>query len=95
MARGAVYILVGGLALAAAAGAGGKPTDPSGALSTLVRCPPAGPRLALIAVGLLVHAAFQAALVLTGEPYVKQGPGGAPRRASGTPSAPVFMRAWR
>jgi len=74
VARGAVYILVGGLALAAAAGAGGKPTDPSGALSTLVRMPAGRVALALIAGGLLVHAAFQAALVLTGEPYVKQGP---------------------
>jgi len=74
VARGAVYILVGGLALAAAAGAGGKPTDPSGALTTLVRMPAGRAALALIAAGLLVHAAFQAALVLTGEPYVKQGP---------------------
>jgi hypothetical protein len=73
VARGVVYILVGGLTLAAAAGAGGKPTDPSGALSSLVRMPAGRVALALIAAGLLVHAAFRAALVVTGEPYVKQG----------------------
>jgi hypothetical protein len=75
VARGAVYILVGGLALAAAAGVGGgKATDPSGALSMLARMPAGRAALALIAVGLLIHAAFRAVLVLTGEPYVKQGP---------------------
>jgi len=74
LARGAVYILVGGLALAAAAGGGGKPTDPSGALSTLLGMPAGRAALALIAGGLLVHAGFRVALVLTGEPYVKQGP---------------------
>ena len=73
VARGVVYLLVGGLALAAAGGAGGKPTNPSGALSGLVRMPAGRAVLALIAAGLLVHAAFQAALVLTGEPYVKEG----------------------
>ena len=39
VARGVVYILAGGLALAAATGVGGKPTDPSGALAALVRLP--------------------------------------------------------
>jgi hypothetical protein len=75
VARGVVYILVGGLALAAAAGVGGgRTTDPSGALSSLVRMPAGRAALALVAAGLLVHAAFRAALVVTGEPYVKQGP---------------------
>ena len=73
VARGSVYIFVGGLALAAAAGVGGKPTDPSGALLTLGRMPAGRVGLALVALGLLVYAAFRAALVLTGEPYVKQG----------------------
>jgi len=74
VARGVVYILVGGLALTAAAGMGGEPTDPSGALSTLVRMPAGRAALALIALGLLVHAAFRALLAVTGEPHVKQGP---------------------
>jgi hypothetical protein len=75
VARGLVYSLVGGLALAAAAGVGGgRPTDPSGALSSLLRMPAGRAALALVAVGLLAHAAFRAALVVTGEPYVKQGP---------------------
>jgi hypothetical protein len=75
VARGIVYSLVGALALAAAAGVGGgRPTDPSGALSSLLRMPAGRAALALVAAGLLAHAAFRAALVVTGEPYVKQGP---------------------
>jgi hypothetical protein len=74
VARGAVYVLVGGLALAAAAGVGGEATDPSGAFSTVVRMPAGRAALAIVGLGLLVHAAFRAVLVVTGEPYVKQGP---------------------
>jgi hypothetical protein len=70
VARGAVYILVGGLALAAAAGRGGEPTDPSGALAALVRLPAGRIALALVALGLLIHAAFRALLVVTGDPAV-------------------------
>jgi len=74
IARGMVYILVGGLAMAAAGGMGGEPTDPSGALATLVRMPAGRAALALVALGLLVHAAFRALLVVTGESHVRQGP---------------------
>jgi hypothetical protein len=73
VARGIVYVLVGGLALAAAAGAGGRPTDPNGALRTLARMPAGQIGLGLIAAGLMVHAAFRALLMVVGEPYVKQG----------------------
>ena len=73
VARGAVYILVGGVSLAAAAGAGGKPTDPSGALASLVRLPAGRIALALVALGLLIHAAFRAVLVVSGEPSDDKG----------------------
>ena len=73
VARGIVYVLVGALALAAAAGAGGRPTDPNGALRTVARMPAGQIGLALIAAGLFVHAAFRALLTVAGEPYVKQG----------------------
>jgi hypothetical protein len=73
VARGAVYVCVGGLSLAAAVGAGGKPTDPSGALAALVRLPAGRSALALVALGLLIHAAFRALLVVTGEPSADQG----------------------
>lgn len=72
LARGSVYVLVGGVALTAALGAGGAPTDPSGALMRLGRMPAGRAALALIALGLLVHAAFRAVLAVIGEPYVKQ-----------------------
>ena len=73
VARGLVYVLFGGFALAAAAGMGGEPTDPTGALSSLTRLPAGRAALAVIALGLLVHAAFRGALVLTGEPYHERG----------------------
>ena len=59
--------------LAAGAVAGQFVHVRTGDLSGLVRMPAGRAVLALIAAGLLVHAAFQAALVLTGEPYVKEG----------------------
>jgi uncharacterized protein DUF1206 len=70
-AKGLVYILVGGIALRAAIGWGGRATDTRGALQTMGR-----PRLfgdlilALVAVGLLAYAFWrfvQAALDLDGK----------------------------
>jgi hypothetical protein len=74
VAKGLVFFLVGGLAIAAAAGLGGTATDPSGALTTVAHTPAGRAALALVALGLLAHAAFRAALVVVGEPYVKRGP---------------------
>src|SRR4029079_10144539 len=73
VARGAVYVCVGGLSLAAAAGAGGKPTDPSGALAALVRRPAGRGGRARVALGLRMHAAFVPLLVVTGEPSADEG----------------------
>jgi len=73
VARGIVYLLFGGFALAAAAGVAGEPTDPTGALSSLTRLPTGRVALGAIALGLLVHAAFRGVLVLTGEPTPEHG----------------------
>lgn len=51
-AKGAVYILVGGLAVAAAVGGGGQTTGSSGALATIAESPLGRVALALIALGL-------------------------------------------
>jgi hypothetical protein len=74
MAKGAVYLLVGGLALAAAAGLGGKATDPSGALAMVARTSIGRVALGVIAPGLVAHATFCAALMLMGEPHADRGP---------------------
>lgn len=52
LAKGVVYIIVGGLAAAAAFGAGGRTTDSEGALATLLGQPFGKALLALVALGL-------------------------------------------
>jgi len=74
LAKGAVFLLVGGLALAAAAGLGGKATDPSGALAMVARTSIGRVALGVVAPGLVAHATFCAALMLMGEPYADRGP---------------------
>lgn len=76
VAKGLVFLLVGGLAIAAAAGWGGTATDPSGALATVAHTHAGRAALAFVALGLVAHAAFRGALVVVGEPYVKRGPVG-------------------
>jgi hypothetical protein len=76
VAKGLVFLLVGGLAIGAAAGLGGKATDPSGALVTVARTLPGRAALVFVALGLVAHAAFRAALVVVGEPYVRRDPFG-------------------
>lgn len=58
-AKGAVYGLVGVLALLAALGRGGETTDTQGALGTLVGAPFGRVLLALVALGLLGHALWR------------------------------------
>jgi hypothetical protein len=74
VAKGLVFILVGALAVAAAAGLGGEATDPGGALLTVAHLPAGRVVLAFVGLGLVGHAVFRAALVLVGEPYTDQGP---------------------
>ena len=50
--KGAVYLLVGVLALQAALGAGGATTDPQGVLGRIVEAPYGRPLLGLVALGL-------------------------------------------
>jgi hypothetical protein len=71
--KGLVFMLVGGLAIAAAAGLGGRATDPPGALAMVAQLPAGRVALAFLAAGLIAHAAFRAALVVVGEPYVHRG----------------------
>ena len=71
--KGLVFLLVGGLAITAAAGLGGMATDPSGALVAVARGPVSRATLGLVALGLIAHAAFRAGLAFVGEPYVKRG----------------------
>jgi hypothetical protein len=63
--RGVVYLIIGGLALKAALGAGGGTTDNPGAIATLYQQPFGRFLVALVAVGFLVYALWlfiQAAL---------------------------------
>ena len=73
VAKGALFLLVGGLAAAQAAGLGGAATDQSGALVMLRQAPAGRLALVVVALGLLAHAGFRGALVLTGEPYDDRG----------------------
>ena len=74
VARGALFLAVGGLALAAAIGiGGGRTTDPAGALLTITRAPAGRLVLGAFALGLLAHAAFRAMLAVAGESYVRAG----------------------
>ncbi|HET9039816.1 MAG TPA: DUF1206 domain-containing protein [Gemmatimonadales bacterium] len=58
-AKGVVYLLIGVLAVQAAAGAGGRTTGTSGALHVLLRQPFGRGILALVAVGLAGYAAWR------------------------------------
>jgi len=58
-ARGLVYLVVGGLAVLAAVGAGGETTDAKGALEELLGQPLGPVILVVLAVGLLGHAGWR------------------------------------
>lgn len=59
LAKGLVYLLIGGLAAAAALGLGGKTTGSEGALETIVRQPFGRVLLALVALGLVGYAVWR------------------------------------
>ena len=73
VAKGSVYLLVGGLALAAACGLRGDATDPSGALAVTSRAPGGRLVLAVVGVGLLAHAVFRGFLFVRDEPRARPG----------------------
>ena len=74
MAKGLVYLVVGGLAFLAAAGRGGKATDPSGALKEAASTPVGRIVIGIVALGLTTHALFRILLSLVGEPYGNRAP---------------------
>ena len=59
IAKGVVYALIGFLALREALGAGGKTTDPSGAIHSIGTQPFGGVMLALLAAGLACYAMWK------------------------------------
>lgn len=60
LAKGVVYLIVGGLAAAAAFGAGGRTTDSEGALATILHQPFGRVLLALVAIGLAGYVVWRA-----------------------------------
>jgi len=58
-AKGLVYLIIGGLALRAALGAGGETTDSGGALRTILQQPYGWVLLAVVAVGLAGYAIWR------------------------------------
>jgi hypothetical protein len=76
LAKGAVLLMVSGLALSSAMGLGGKATDSQGALLEVARGPVGRAVVIAIAVGSLAHALFRATLAVVGEPYSEEARGG-------------------
>jgi hypothetical protein len=72
LAKGAVLLMVGGLALYAAMGLGGKATDSYGALLQVGQGPAGRAVLIAIALGSLAHALFRGMLAVVGEPYTHE-----------------------
>ena len=72
-AKGAVYILVGGLAAAAAFGSGGQTTGSSGALSTLADSTWGRVLLGAIALGLIGYVVWRAVAALRNPEHDKTG----------------------
>jgi hypothetical protein len=72
VAKGSVYLAVGGLAMAAAVGLRGQATDPVGALADAATTAIGRSLIGAIGLGLIAHALFRAALAVVGEPYGAQ-----------------------
>ncbi len=60
VARGALYVMVGGLAVLAALGSGGRTTDPRGAVAEVGRFEAGKPLLILLAFGMTAFAVWRA-----------------------------------
>jgi Domain of Unknown Function (DUF1206) len=61
VARGAVYLIIGGLALLAGFGSRGRPTESKGALQIVLQAPSGRVLLAVIATGFLCFSAWRVA----------------------------------
>jgi len=64
-----VYVAVGGFAIAAAVGLRGQATDPVGVLSDAATTATGRGLIAVLGLGLMMHALFRATLTIVGEPY--------------------------
>jgi hypothetical protein len=69
VAKGLVYLAVGGFAIAAAVGLRGQATDPVGVLSDAATTAIGRALIGVLGIGLVTHALFRAALAVVGEPY--------------------------
>ena len=69
VAKGAVYLAVGGFAVTASVGLRGQATDPVGVLSDAATTIIGRTLIGIVALGLITHALFRGALAIVGEPY--------------------------
>src|SRR3954453_16461305 len=90
-ASGAVYLIIGGLALLAAAGSGGRTTDSKGAFQALLEAPFGAVLLAIIAIGFLCFAAWRLAQAFFDADRRGQQPKALIRRAAYGGSAAVYV----
>lgn len=90
-ARGTVYLIVGGLALLAAWGSGGRATDSKGALQTILSAPLGGVLLAVVAIGLLGFAAWRLAQAFLDADRLGRGRQALMRRAGYGGSAILYV----
>lgn len=90
-ARGTVYLIVGGLALVAAIGSGGRATDSKGALQTVLEAPFGAVLLAMIAIGLLCFAAWRLAQGLLDADRLGRKRQAIIRRAAYAASAVIYV----
>jgi hypothetical protein len=74
VAKGSVYLAVGGLAIAAAVGLRGQATDPVGVLSDAATTAIGRTSIGVVGLGLVTHALFRGALAIVGEPYGARAP---------------------
>jgi uncharacterized protein DUF1206 len=81
VANGLVYLLIGGLALQAAAGLGGDTTDPGGAIGHIVQAPFGRLGVGIVALGLTGYAAWRALQALLDTEHKGTDPKGLAQRA--------------
>ena len=89
VAKGVIYVVIGFLALREALGAGGKTTDPSGAMASIGSQPLGGAMLALLAAGLACYALWKLVQGVLDADGKGSGPHGILRRVGFVGSAAI------
>jgi Domain of Unknown Function (DUF1206) len=89
-ARGTVYLIIGGFALLAAFGSGGKTTGSKGALRSVLDAPLGTGLLAVVALGLLCFAVWRALQALADADHLGREPKALARRAACAGSAVIY-----